>query len=70
VSLVAGLAAGAYSLLYKPDQFATICTFIVSVLGVYAGGSISEQYLGGRYGFTRPTSPLTQVVTKEPTSGD
>jgi hypothetical protein len=46
ISLVFGLAGYVYALVYNTDQFATICTFIVSVLGVYGGSNLADTYLG------------------------
>jgi hypothetical protein len=72
ISLFAGLAAGAYALLYKPEQFATVCTFVVSVLGVYGGANVTESYLGGRYGYARSavSTPAAPADVKEQVSGD
>lgn len=58
-ALVFGLAGYIYALIYQTDQFATVCTFIVSVLGVYGGANLLDARIGNG------AAPTEAVPSKE-----
>jgi hypothetical protein len=73
--LLCGLTLGiamvgwVYALLANPEVLATISTFAVSVLGVYAGANISDSIFGARFGYARKQPP-TEPKPGDPNVGD
>lgn len=45
-----------YCLIYKPDQLATVSTFLVTLLGAYAGANLTESYKNSKYGTASPAA--------------
>ena len=59
IALGIALLGWVYSLFYNPEVLATISTFVVSILGVYAGANISDSIFGARYGYARKQPPAS-----------
>ena len=46
VILIIMAAAGwIYALLYQPDQLATVCTFIIALLGTYGATNLGDKFI-------------------------
>ena len=64
--IVVATAGWIYALIYKTDQLATICTFIVTLLTGYTGANLTDTHLANKLAISKSPDP---VPAPPPTTG-